>query len=38
MGVGFCDEDAYDAFVVDRDALFASAPYNGYWSLIRNRL
>lgn len=25
----FADEAAYDAFVVDRDALFASAPYNG---------
>ena len=25
----FADEDAYDAFVVDRDALFASAPYSG---------
>ena len=25
----FADEDAYDAFVVDRDALFTSAPYSG---------
>ena len=25
----FADEAAYEAFVVDRDALFASAPYNG---------
>tara|TARA_B100000530_G_scaffold215284_1_gene138119 strand:+ start:346 stop:696 length:351 start_codon:yes stop_codon:yes gene_type:complete len=25
----FADEAAYDAFVVDRTALFAAAPYNG---------